>query len=552
MSSKWVEGLKVTELKEELKKRGLPTTGLKAVLADRLLQAISSEKAASDVEDEPGSAEPDQQGKSPAAAAAAIADAGHDEKPCVEETSHDARQTGDKAEPPSAPGNQPAPAHEEADGRALEAADAPVASNDEPFTVNSILGEDMDAEPEPVDHSERSPQPEKPHESPGPKDEPAHHTEKSEVAPTPTADISSAKEAVNKKEDVPETGTIPPAEVANEGQRDSSPTGNKRKRSIITFDPPERKQSVQQQQQEKSELKEIPQVEQSPAEAAAKDEVTEDTRPVKQSRPAPEGAADAASGTQSAIHVTNLVRPFTEQALRQLLSATGTIVDLYMPTIKTHAIVIFESEEQAHATHKAVDQLKWPQHNHKALQVKLLAVDQAKQEIAVARDPSLAQTLKRQASAQGPKQLASPRGAPAPAAAAALAASAAAAAAKDVATAKARPEPAPKPAAAEAQPEEPAHQAHEPAEKAASKAAPEDDVLSLDDLFRKTTTKPCIYYLPLTDEEVARRRKRAAADDARGRSSSFVDSTENGSGAGDRDAPVRGARERSRSPDRRR
>ena len=35
-----VEGMKVAELKEELKRRGLPTHGLKAALAERLAAAI--------------------------------------------------------------------------------------------------------------------------------------------------------------------------------------------------------------------------------------------------------------------------------------------------------------------------------------------------------------------------------------------------------------------------------------------------------------------------------------------------------------------------------
>lgn len=40
MDKKWVEGLKVADLKEELKKRGLPAIGLKADLAKKLLEAI--------------------------------------------------------------------------------------------------------------------------------------------------------------------------------------------------------------------------------------------------------------------------------------------------------------------------------------------------------------------------------------------------------------------------------------------------------------------------------------------------------------------------------
>jgi hypothetical protein len=38
----WVDGLKVAELKEHLKQRGLATTGVKAVLAERLREAAAA------------------------------------------------------------------------------------------------------------------------------------------------------------------------------------------------------------------------------------------------------------------------------------------------------------------------------------------------------------------------------------------------------------------------------------------------------------------------------------------------------------------------------
>jgi apoptotic chromatin condensation inducer in the nucleus len=52
----------------------------------------------------------------------------------------------------------------------------------------------------------------------------------------------------------------------------------------------------------------------------------------------------------AALRVDNLVRPFTLQALRALLSETGTVTGLWMPSIKTHCYVTFETAEQAEAT----------------------------------------------------------------------------------------------------------------------------------------------------------------------------------------------------------
>lgn len=39
----------------------------------------------------------------------------------------------------------------------------------------------------------------------------------------------------------------------------------------------------------------------------------------------------------------------------------------------------------------------------------------------------------------------------------------------------------------------------------------EDEPKTLEDLFRKTTTKPWLYWLPLTEEQVAEKAKKDAA-----------------------------------------
>jgi hypothetical protein len=44
MGTEWIDGLKVTELKEELKKRGSAVGGVKAVLIARLKEAVEAEE----------------------------------------------------------------------------------------------------------------------------------------------------------------------------------------------------------------------------------------------------------------------------------------------------------------------------------------------------------------------------------------------------------------------------------------------------------------------------------------------------------------------------
>jgi len=43
MSTEWIEGLRVVDLRDELKKRDLAITGKKAELAARLLEAVEGE-----------------------------------------------------------------------------------------------------------------------------------------------------------------------------------------------------------------------------------------------------------------------------------------------------------------------------------------------------------------------------------------------------------------------------------------------------------------------------------------------------------------------------
>ncbi|KAM9426452.1 apoptotic chromatin condensation inducer 1b [Pholidichthys leucotaenia] len=71
------------------------------------------------------------------------------------------------------------------------------------------------------------------------------------------------------------------------------------------------------------------------------------------------------------IHVTNLVRPFTLGQLKELLNRTGTVVEegFWIDKIKSHCYVTYSTTEEAVTTRTALHGVKWPQSNPKVLSV---------------------------------------------------------------------------------------------------------------------------------------------------------------------------------------
>lgn len=132
-----------------------------------------------------------------------------------------------------------------------------------------------------------------------------------------------------------------------------------------------------------------------------------------------------------------------------------------MPPIKTHCYVIYEKESEAHEAYLGTYNTVWPR-SGKHLQSEFVAVDTAKKAIedgrsraAFARASGSASFHKTRPMAYAPTNRNQP---------------------DDLA-----------PHGAPRQPPKPA--------------------LSLEDLFFKTQAKPPIYYLPLTDEQVAERKR---------------------------------------------
>lgn len=71
------------------------------------------------------------------------------------------------------------------------------------------------------------------------------------------------------------------------------------------------------------------------------------------------------------IHVCNLVRPFTLGQLKELLNRTGAVLEegFWIDKIKSHCFVTYATIDEAVATRTALHGVKWPQSNPKFLSV---------------------------------------------------------------------------------------------------------------------------------------------------------------------------------------
>ncbi|XP_058499561.1 apoptotic chromatin condensation inducer in the nucleus isoform X2 [Solea solea] len=78
------------------------------------------------------------------------------------------------------------------------------------------------------------------------------------------------------------------------------------------------------------------------------------------------------------VHICNLVRPFTLGQLKELLRRTGTLMEegFWIDKIKSHCYVTYSSSEEAVATRAALHGVKWPQSNPKVLSVDFCLQDE--------------------------------------------------------------------------------------------------------------------------------------------------------------------------------
>ncbi|XP_039307393.1 apoptotic chromatin condensation inducer in the nucleus isoform X2 [Solenopsis invicta] len=100
-----------------------------------------------------------------------------------------------------------------------------------------------------------------------------------------------------------------------------------------------------------------------------------------------------ASKPTNILLIKNLVRPFTLNQIKELLSRTGTIVEngFWMDRIKSKCIVEYSNEDQAFETRQALHGISWPLSNPKKLHVEYAT----KEDMETARESSKEQPVAR-------------------------------------------------------------------------------------------------------------------------------------------------------------
>ncbi|KAI3499815.1 hypothetical protein L1887_35627 [Cichorium endivia] len=164
----------------------------------------------------------------------------------------------------------------------------------------------------------------------------------------------------------------------------------------------------------------------------------------------------------TSLRIDRFLRPFTLKAVQELLGKTGTVVSFWMDQIKTHCYVTYSSIEEAIETRNAVYNLQWPVNGGRFLIAEFVDPIEVKTRTEPPPPPAATTTT-----TQPPRN--------------------------DLPPPPPLPLPPPPP-----QSREPALPPPPPLPEKL-----EPPIMTLDDLFRKTRVTPRIYYLPLSDEEVA-------------------------------------------------
>ncbi|CAN5966976.1 unnamed protein product [Sphagnum jensenii] len=183
----------------------------------------------------------------------------------------------------------------------------------------------------------------------------------------------------------------------------------------------------------------------------------------------------------TSLKIDKFLRPFTHKAVKELLANTGAVQAMWMDQIKTHCYVMYSTVEEAVATRNALYNLQWPPQGGRLLTAEFVEPEEVKircdgekaatSNAPTTRGPVPANNTPAEHVVSAPPPTHPSSLPPVPA--------------------SGLPPPPPLPPPPRERPPMP------------SKQEMESQGPTLDDLFKKTRAKPHIYYLPLTDQDVA-------------------------------------------------
>ncbi|KAL5467488.1 hypothetical protein EMCRGX_G031717 [Ephydatia muelleri] len=197
------------------------------------------------------------------------------------------------------------------------------------------------------------------------------------------------------------------------------------------------------------------------------------------------------------LHLENLTRPFTLMQLKELLTEDGPMVKdgFWTNKIKSHCIIVYETQDVAAATRKRLHGMKWPSTNPKLLVADFLTIE----EVAAISDGEL--VIKEDASYKGRDVAVEEDHSTKPDGQITKTTSADSSTVVDASSSTTA-------TVSGAKPEQPEKQ-----EKAPSPAT-EKAAKTLDTLFRRTVAAPSIYWLPLSEAQANEKAVIEATKDA--------------------------------------
>ncbi|XWS33280.1 hypothetical protein CRYUN_Cryun22dG0068000 [Craigia yunnanensis] len=183
----------------------------------------------------------------------------------------------------------------------------------------------------------------------------------------------------------------------------------------------------------------------------------------------------------TSLKIDHFLRPFTLKAVQELLAKTGTVTSFWMDHIKTHCYVTYSSVEEAIETRNAVYNLQWPPNGGR-----LLVADFVDPQEVKIRLEALPQTPTTPGTSGSTAPQAQPTSQPQPSP-------------RQQVSRQQLPPPSALPPPPLSNPPPVRERLPLPP------PPPEKDppIVTLDDLFRKTKATPRIYYLLLSEEQVA-------------------------------------------------